>query len=201
MQDAPLTLYGSPVSGHALRVEQLLLLLGLDYRYIEVSLPMRKMPEFLAMNPLGQIPVLVDGDLVLADSNAIMVYLVRRYAPSSQWLPADPVRAAKVQRWFSIAAGELAFGPAAARYACRTGRQDDQQRACAIAVRVLPMMDAHLSTQAFLAGELATLADLACYAYVALAPEGGLPLATYPHLRKWIERLEALPRFKPIPRQ
>jgi glutathione S-transferase len=83
---------------------------------------------FRAMNPLGQIPVLQDGDLTLADSNAILVYLVRRYAPDSAWLPTDPVGSARLQRWFSIAAGELRFGLAAARIIALFNPQADQAR-------------------------------------------------------------------------
>ena len=193
-----ITLYGSPISGHTHRVQLLLLILGIDFRMIEVPLAERKLPEFLAMNPLGQIPVLADGDLVLCDSNAIMTYLVRRYAPDSQWMPVDPVGTARMQRWLSIAAGELAYGIAAAR---RSGNCADGERARVIALRVLPVMEQHLATHAFLAAGHPTLADLACYPYLAVAPEAGLPLAPYPHVRAWIGRLEALPRFKPMPRR
>jgi glutathione S-transferase len=63
--------------------------------------------------------VLVDGDAVLADSNAILVYLAKRYAAGSAWLPEDPLGAARVQRWLSLAAGEIAYGPASARITAR----------------------------------------------------------------------------------
>jgi len=198
MSNSGITLYGSPISGHAHRVEQLLLLLGLDYQYVEAGLAMRQTPEFLAMNPLGQIPVLSDGDLALLDSNAIMVYLVRRYAPDSQWIPSDPVGEAHMQRWLSSAAGEIAYGPASARFARRSNRPEAQARAALIAQRILPVMDQHLATRAFLAAEHPTLADLACYGYIAVAPEGDLSLEPYAQLRAWLTRLEALPRFKPM---
>ena len=76
---------------------------------------MRGSPEFYRLNPLRQIPVLQDGDLTLADSNAILVYLAKRYGAGSGWLPEDPLAAAQVQRWLSIAAGEVRYGPALAR--------------------------------------------------------------------------------------
>ncbi len=87
-----LQLYRNPVSGHCHRVELFLSLLGLPYESIDVDLAnqQHKTPEFLAMNPLGQVPVLREGDLTLADSNAILVYLEARHAPG-QWLPRDPV--------------------------------------------------------------------------------------------------------------
>lgn len=194
-----LTLYGTPTSGHAHRVELLLLLLELPFAYVEAPAPVRRTAEFRKLNPLGQIPVLSDGELVLCDSNAIMVYLVKRYAPHSAWLPNEPLAAAQVQRWLSIAAGELRYGPAAARMALQWGMPEDPVRATEIADRLLRFMDAHLTGRSFLAAEQATLADLACYAYVAHAPEGGISLAPFPQVRAWLARVEALPRFKPMP--
>jgi hypothetical protein len=78
------------------------------YRFEIADATRRKSAEFRALNPLGQIPVLRDADVLLADSNAIMVYLVKRYAPTSDWLPDDPVTAAAVQRWLSIAPARFA---------------------------------------------------------------------------------------------
>lgn len=199
MNTPALTLYGTPTSGHVHRVELLLLMLELPYAYVEAPAPVRRSMEFLKLNPLGQIPVLSDGELVLCDSNAIMVYLVKRYAPHSAWLPEEPVAAAQVQRWLAIAAGELRYGPAAARMALQWGLPEDPVRAAEIADRLLRFMDAHLTGRSFLAAEQATLADLACYAYVAHAPEGGISLAPFPQVRAWLARVEALPRFKDMP--
>lgn len=111
----PLKLYRLALSGHCHRVELLLSMLGLPYETLDVDLLQRenRSAGFLALNPLGQVPVLVDGDLVLSDSNAILVYLAQRYAPGSHWMPQDPVGQAQLQRWFSLAAGML--GPGIAR--------------------------------------------------------------------------------------
>jgi glutathione S-transferase len=213
MIEATLSLYGTPLSGHAHRVEAFLVLLGLPYRYVEAPAAVRQSAEFRRLNSLGQIPVLVDsdgnsegnsdgdGDLVLADSNAILVYLARRYAPDSQWLPTDPVGAARVQRWLSIAAGEVMYGPATCRMAALWGRAPgDPVRGEDIAARLLAFMNDHLDGRAFLAAEHPTLADLALYAYVAHAPEGRISLEPYPAVRAWISRLEAMPRWKTMPR-
>ena len=194
-----ITLYGVHLSGHVHRVEMLLDLLQLPYNFVEAPAEVRSSAEFLKLNPLGQIPVLTDGDLVLCDSNAIMVYLVKRYAPAGSWLPDDAVGAAQVQRWLSIAAGEVKFGPAAARVALQWGRAEDAVQAGRIADRLLGFMDAHLAGRQFLALEHPTLADLACYAYVAHAPEGGISLEPFAQVRAWLARVEALPRFKPMP--
>jgi len=197
---AKLVLHGTALSGHCHRVALLLGMLGLSYESLEAPAERRRSAAFRALNPLGQIPVLEDGDLVLADSNAILVYLAKRYDRSGRWLPEEAVAAARVQRWLSIAAGELRFGPATARVVLQWGMDGDAPRAQAIAAGLLAFMDGHLSGRAFLAAEDATIADLACYSYVAHAPEGAVPLAPYPNVRAWLARVEALPGFAPMPR-
>lgn len=195
-----IVLHGTPLSGHAHRVELFLNLLGLPYRKENASADVRKGEAFLRLNPYGQIPVLEDGDLVLADSNAILVYLAKRYGQGEGWLPEDPAGAAAVQRWLSVAAGEIAFGPALARLRRRFyDASEDVRVQWQVAARVLAFMDAHLAERAFLAAPRATLADIACYAYIARAPEGGVDLAPYPAVRAWLGRVEALPRFIPMP--
>ncbi len=200
MTKPDITLYGTRLSGHCHRVEQLLLSLGLPYRYRDAPAEVRASAEFKKLNDLGQIPVLTDGELVLADSAAIMVYLVKQYAPDSHWLPAAPVAAAEVQRWLSLSAGELRFGPAAARADTLWGDGSRVAAAVKIAERLLGFMDRHLQDREWLVGSSPTLADLACYAYVAHAPEGGVALSPYPAVNAWIARVEALPQFKPMPR-
>lgn len=198
-----ITLHGTKLSGHAHRVELLLRMLGLPYAYRDAPTAARATPVFLALNPLGQIPVLEDGDLVLADSNAILVYLAKRYDAGGCWLPEEPPGAAAVQRWLSIAAGEVWHGPATARALALwdTPPGADPARAKAIAARLLAFMDGHLAApRAFLAAGHPTVADLACYAYVAHAPEGGIALDPYPAVRAWLGRVEALPHFEPMPR-
>jgi glutathione S-transferase len=199
MCEPGIVLYGTELSGHTHRVELLLQMLDLPYRVQGAPAPVRGSPEFQKLNPLRQIPVLQDGDLTLADSNAIPVYLAKRYAPGSQWLPEQPVAAAQVQRWLSIAAGEVMYGPAVARMITQWNFPGELPRAKKIAGVLLRFMNEHLTGRQFLAGEQATIADLACYAYVAHAPEGGIPLHEYESVRSWLRRVEALPKFKPIP--
>jgi len=200
MTTSEIVLHGMGLSGHTHRVALMLNALGLSYRFEDTPGEVRASPAFLALNPLGQIPVLQDGDMVLADSNAILVYLVRRYAPdSAAWLPEEPAAAAAVQRWLSIAAGEVMHGPALARMISLFGVADDPVRAARISERVLTFMDGHLAGRAFLAADHVTLADLACYSYVAHAPDGGVALEPYPAVRAWLARVEAQPWFQPMP--
>ena len=146
-----IVLYGTELSGHAHRVALLLRGLDLPYRFEVADATRRKSTEFRTLNPLGQIPVLRDGDVLLADSNAIMVYLVKRYAPTSDWLPDDPITAAAVQRWLSIAAGEVRYGPAMARGALQWNMPGDLVLAAEIAGRLLGFMEQHLSDPGWLA--------------------------------------------------
>jgi glutathione S-transferase len=192
----PIRLHRHPLSGHAHRVELFLSLLGLPFEKVDVDFATaeHKGPAFLALNPFGQLPVIEDGDLVLADSNAILVYLALKHDADGRWLPHDPVGGSRVQRWLSVAAGPLAYGPAAARVAVLFGRPIDQAPRDA-AARLFALMDAHLATQPFLAAAQPTIADIALYAYTAHAPEGGVSLAGHEHLRAWLARIEALPRF------
>ncbi|WP_198120401.1 glutathione S-transferase family protein [Massilia rhizosphaerae] len=195
-------LHGTRLSGHTHRVQLFLHLLDLPYAFADSPADVRRSAAFRSLNPLGQIPVLQDGDAVLADSNAILVYLAKRNAAGTAWLPEDPVGAARVQRWLSQAAGEIMFGPAAARVSARfydTGVPPALSQA--LAARVLGLMDGELAARDWLAADHPTIADVACYSYVAHAPEGGIALDPYPHVRAWIARVQALPGFVAMPRE
>lgn len=195
-------LYGHPLSGHAHRVQLLLSILGLKHEAVTVDLAAgaHKSPEFLQKNLFGQIPAIEDGDVTLADSNAILVYLASRYDTSGRWYPRDPVAAASVQRWLSIAAGELAFGPATARAIKLFGFKLDYERASQISTQLFGTLEKHLARTTFLTGDDATIADLALYSYTAHAPEGGISLEPYPNIRAWLARVEKLDGFVPMPR-
>jgi glutathione S-transferase len=198
----PIRLYRYPLSGHAHRVELFLSLLGLNFVNCEIDLAKgeHKTPEFLRKNPFGQVPVIEDGELTLADSNAILVYLAMRYDPTERWLPRAAPRAAQVQRWLSVAAGELLFGPASARMIKVFGTKLDLERARAFAAQLLSVLEAQLAERAFLVGAEPTIADVALFTYTAHAPEGGISLAPYPALQAWLGRIEALPGFVPMRR-
>lgn len=196
----PIRLYGFRLSGHTHRVELFLSLLDLPFEYVPVDLAAgeQKTPAFLAMNTFGQVPVIDDDGIILADSNAILVYLASKYG-NDPWLPGDPLGAATVQRWLSVAAGPLAAGPAAARRSLLFARQPDPDGVTR-GHALLKVVDAELARREFLAGDRPTIADIANYSYVAHAPEGGVMLDDYPHIRAWLVRIEALPGFVGMPR-
>lgn len=184
------------LSGHSHRVELFLSLLNCPVEIIDVPSGQQKSLAFLAMNPFGQVPVIEDGGTVVADSNAILVYLALKYDPARQWYPADAKGAAEVQRWLSVAAGPLFNGPAVARLVGLFDAKHDLARAQAVAAGVLGVMERHLAVSApYFAGQTPTIADIALYSYTAHAPEGHIPLDPYPQIRDWISRIEAQPGF------
>ena len=197
-----LKFYRHPISGHCHRVELLLSMLGLSFERVEVDLLKgeQKQPAFRDKNTLAQVPVLEDGDVTIADSNAILVYLALRYDAAGRWLPREPVAAARVQRWLSVAAGELVSGPGRLRLNALLQAPVDRPLAERAAQSVFALLESTLAGSRFLAGETPTIADLAMYAYTERAPEGGLSLEPYPTVRAWHARVEALPAFVPMQR-
>ncbi|WP_262136890.1 glutathione S-transferase family protein [Pseudomonas sp. Marseille-Q5117] len=196
MSQSAVKLYRHPLSGHSHRVELMLSLLDVPTELVFVDLMKgaHKTPEFLALNRFGQVPVIDDNGTVLADSNGILVYLASKYG-NGQWLPNDPVEQAKVQRWLSVAAGQISSGPATARLITVFGAGYDAADAIKRSHALLQVMEDELANSAFLAGDKATVADVAAYTYVAHAPEGNVSLEEYPNVRAWLARVEALPKF------
>ncbi|WDY59182.1 glutathione S-transferase family protein [Pseudomonas sp. PSKL.D1] len=194
-------LYHFPKSGHAHRIQLMLSLLDIptELVFVDLAKGAHKKPEFLAINPVGQVPVIDDNGTVIADSNAILVYLALKH-DGERWLPTDPTGAARVQRWLSVAAGPLAFGPAAARLVTVFGASFNSDEVIARAHTLLKVIEDELAKSPFLVGDHATIADVANYSYIAHAPEGNVSLEPYPNVRAWLARIEALPGFVPMPR-
>lgn len=192
-------LYYSPRSGHSHRVRLFLSLLGAAFDLVEVDLAARqhKSADFLRMNAFGQVPVLEDDGVAIADSNAILVYLARKF-DRKDWYPDDALGAARMQRWLSVAAGQLAQGPASARLVTLFGAKIDADAAIGRAHALLALVDAELARSGWLAADRPTIADIALYSYIARAPEGNVALDDYLHVRAWLSRIEALPGFVPF---
>ncbi|MDX2232063.1 MAG: glutathione S-transferase [Leptolyngbyaceae cyanobacterium bins.349] len=193
-------LYGYELSGNSYKARLFLELLNLDYEWIKVDLMKgeHKAPEYLALNPFGQVPLLVDGDTKLADAQAILVYLARQYG-GEQWLPLEPLPLAQVIRWLSTAAGEVRQGPENARLYHLFGATNiNIERAHQKAEHILTQLDKHLSTHTWLEFERPTIADVAVFPYVALASDGKIDLTPYPHVLAWIDRVKQLPGYLPM---
>ncbi|MFK3971702.1 glutathione S-transferase family protein [Pseudomonas sp. NPDC087358] len=197
-----LKLYHVPLSGHSHRAQLMLSLLGLEpeIHLIDLANGGQKSAEFLALNAFGQVPVLDDNGTIIADSTAILVYLAKTYDASGKWLPTDALTAAQVQRWLSVASGQINNGPARARLITVFGAAFDPADTIDRAHAVLQVIESHLQGREFLAADHATIADVSAYSYIAHAPEGNVSLEHYPNVRAWLARIESLKGFVPMPR-
>ncbi|WP_317055368.1 glutathione S-transferase family protein [Roseovarius rhodophyticola] len=177
----PIKLYRNPKSGHCHRVELMLALLGLAYETIDLDMAngAHKAPDYLRISPFGLVPAIDDNGYTLADSNAILIYLVQTYAKDTHWLPTDPKNAAEVQRWLTIAADNIYSGPCAARLVKLFGVPLDHTASVQKAHELFKIMNAHLEGRTWLATDQITIADVAGYSYIAHAPEG---VWTLPHM-------------------
>lgn len=193
-------LYDLNLSGHCHKVRLMLSMLNIPHEIVPVDFMggEHKSAAFLKLNPFGQIPVLVDGDLILRDSHAILYYLTAKYDSANRFLPRDPADAARVMQWIPTAANEIYHGPNMARLGVLFKLPVDVPQAQERSRTILKLMDEHLATQPWLELGRPTLADLSCYPYVALAPVGDIPLEPYRNVQAWIKRFEALPGYVPL---
>ncbi len=200
-------LYDYVLSGNCYKVRLLLSFLKLDHEKRPVDFfPGRehKSEAFLKINPLGQLPVLEDGDLRLRDAQAILIYLASRYDQTGRWWPKDdPRMLAEVAQWLAFADGITATA-SAARLHDVLGYELEIEAARAGAHRLFRVLEDHLAQQEFcgrdwLAGANTTVADIACFPYVALAGDGGIDLFYYPAIQRWIRRFIGIPGFHLMP--
>lgn len=189
-------LYFHPISGHAHRAQLFLSLINAQFELIVVDLAKgeHRSAEYLAMNRFGQIPLLEDDGSFISDSNAILVYAAKKFG-KTEWLPEDPVGAARVQRWLSVAAGQIAYGPCAARLVNIVSADYRPEEVIARAHAILTLIEAELDGREWIAADRATVADVALYSYIARAPEGNVDLSAYGNVQSWLARIEALPGF------
>ena len=194
-------LYDTPLSGNAHKCRLLLNMLDIAYEIVPVDMAKggHKAPEYLKVNPFGQVPALTDGNVTLRDSGAILVYLAGKYG-GGDWLPADPGELAEIVSWLSFSANEINNGMTVARFAVRfSGGSIDPEIPQKRGGYALKLLDAHLEGREWLALGRPSLADIGCYPYVAMAPEGGVSLDKRANVRAWIARFEALPGYVPMP--
>ncbi len=193
-------LYDLELSGNSYRIRLLLALLGLKAELQTVNLihGENRKEWFLSLNPRGQVPVLDDHGVVIWDSPAIMVYLARKYG-GEQWLPTDARGMAEVMQWLAVMENETLFGLARARVICKFKRPGNLEEAQALGNKGLGVLEQRLAQHDWLALDRLTIADVGCFPYVALAPEGEVSLDPYPGVQKWIQRIKELPGFVAMP--
>ena len=195
-----LKLYDVALSGNCHKVRLMLSLLAKEFELIPVDLfsGEGQTPEFLKLNPLGEVPVLVDGDIILRDSQAILVYLAKRYG-NETWLPTEAEALAHVMEWLFFAANYIRQGTEFARRYYKFNLKLDVELATERAYAVLKILDDRLSEKPWLAGDDLTIADIACFPYIGLAPEGKINLDSYPNVITWLERIKQLPGYLSMP--
>lgn len=189
-----LKVYGDAISGNCLKVKWTADYLGLSYDWIETSViaAETRTPEFLAMNPAGQVPavVLPDGR-ILAQSNAIILYLNR--AHKGGLLPKGEYARAKVFEWLFWEQYSHETAIAVRRFQKHYLKKTDAEidpKLMEKGVAALTILENALKGAGYLVGDKLTLADIALIAYTRVAPEGGFDLEPYPAVRKWIARVE-----------
>jgi glutathione S-transferase len=197
---AELKLHDLALSGNCYKVRLFCALLGLKPASVPVDFlaGAHKRSPLIDRNPFGEIPILEDGDVTLRDSQAILVYLARKYG-GEPWLPTEPAAMAETVSWLMVAENEIARGPNDARLHDKFGYDLDVHLARRKAERILSLMEAHLKSRQWLVLDRPTIADIACMPYLALGHEGGVSLEPYPAIRAWIGRIKQLPGFISMP--
>ncbi len=193
-------LYNRDQSGNCHKVRLLLSILGLEYEKVPVDFGSgeNRTPAFLRLNPRGQVPIFTDGDVTVWDSQAILVYLARRYG-GEEWLPTEPVAMSEVMQWLAVSENEFLFGLARARQTKKMNGPWPWDLVSNLGRSGLAVANGHLAGHDWLALDRPTIADLACYPYVALAHEGEISLDDYPAVRAWMTRIQALPGYVGMP--
>ena len=198
------TVYGYSPSGNCHKVRLLLEQLDRPYTGIETdsSRGETRTLAYLAKNPNGQVPMLeLDDGRVLVESNAILCFL----AAGTQLLPNDPWQHAQALRWMFFEQYGHEPAIAVARFIRGWTEADSPRRAGlptlqARGHRALAVMDGHLSGgAAWFSGRAYGVADIALFAYTAVAPDGGFDLAPYPALQDWLTRVRCTPGFIDMP--
>ncbi len=195
-----LKLYEFALSGNCHKVRLLLSMLGLPYssHLVNGSQAEHKSAAFLRLNPLGQVPLLLDGAWALRDSQAILLYLAAQH-PAAGFYPADLQAQALVQSWLATAANEINRGPALLRMHYKFGRAIDLVAAEHTTAQLLEVLNDALTAAPWLVGTQVTIADLAIYPYLALAHEGRVDLQPFLAIKRWLGAVEALPGYLPMP--
>ncbi len=197
-------LYDYELSGNCYKIRLFLHILGVEHEIRSVDFhpgKEHKSPEFLRLNPLGQLPVIEDGGKVLRDAQAILTYLAVKYDRSGRWYPVSaPERLGEVAQWLAFADG-LTATVSAARLHDTYFYDLDINAARAGAHRLFRILDEHFwfAEQAgcdwIVAGDHPTIADIACFPYVALSEDGGISRQDYPAIRRWCDRVKRIEGF------
>jgi glutathione S-transferase len=194
--------YGFPASPNTWKVRSLAshLKVPLEFEFVDLTKGAQQTPAYLALNPTGRTPTLVDGDFTLSESNAIMQYIASKTAtplwPNDARTRADITRwqCWELAHWGAQACGPLTFENLVKKFV-NLGAPDATAVAKATESfnKEAKVLDTHLAKQKYLVGGTLTLADFTVAAPLFHAQGAGMPVAPYSHVRGWFERISALP--------
>ncbi|MER3445945.1 MAG: glutathione S-transferase [Candidatus Dadabacteria bacterium] len=196
-------LYDHPISGNCYKVRLALSQIGIRYEKVNVDIfkGEQSRPEFVMLNPNKKIPVLVDGDFILWESNAILLYIGRKFAPNPLY-SEEPRVFGLISQWLFFGKTTIDPSLARARFITRFIPKESQNEKELIGLReagraALQILDDHLKKNDFLAGSY-SIADIGCYAYVHIAEEGEVSLAPFSAVREWCNRIRSQSGYVPI---
>jgi glutathione S-transferase len=195
-------LYDSRLSGNGWKVRILLNQLGLPYKRHVLNLAegAARTPEFLKLNPLARVPVLVtDQGTAIVESNLILMHLAR----GSRFLPDDGERHLRVLQWLFFEQFDHLRFMARPRFLVSIAKVADQHREeldylRGFGTKALDAMEARLARSPYIAGDSYTIADIALFPYTSMAQMGGYDLQPYGAIRAWLHRVEQQPGFIPL---
>lgn len=195
-----ITLYDFELSGSCYKIRLLMNILDVPYKAVTVDFVNKehKTDKYLKLNPFGSIPIFEDGELRLRDSAGMLVYLAKKYDKKNYWYPDDAAAMGLIQQWMATGGNEI-MNSAAARLVKLLNYPLDLEKLQTNAKATFKIMDEHLANRDYLALDHPTIADIACFPYTAMAGEGGIDLAAYPAIKRWVERIKRVPGFIPMP--
>ena len=194
------TLYDFELSGSCYKIRLLMNILNVQYKKVNVDFVNKehRTEKYLKLNPFGSIPIFEDDGVLLRDSAAMLVYLAKKYDKQNYWYPDDPATMGHIQEWLATGGSDI-MNSAAARLVKILNYPLDLESLQTKAKATFKIMDAHLANREFLALDHPSIADIACFPYTAMAGEGGIDLAPYPNILRWIDRMKRVPGFIPMP--
>ena len=212
MTSMEFTVYDYALSGNCYKIRLFANILGVKYKKISVEFhpaAEHKSELMLQISPAGTLPILKAGEMILSETQAMLFWMARTFDLSGTWWPSDvdPIAQATVLQWLGFSADLTAtIGQARLNSLFRT--PIDKAKVLDSSVNALRLLEAHLTEQSFLqekfiAGKYPTIADLACFPYVALSGDVGANLGlehdSFPEIRNWIHEIKSLPGFIPMP--
>jgi glutathione S-transferase len=201
LDNAAMTVYGDSISGNCLKVKFVADHLGLPYDWVEISVMNKetRTPEFLAMNPAGQVPVVrFAGSGVLAQSNAIILHL----AQNTDLIPKDAFERAKMFQWLFWEQYSHETALAVLRFQKFYLKKPDSEIDPNLrprCLRVLSLMDEHLENRDYFVGKRLSLADIALVAYTRFSHQADIDLKDYSNVAAWVRRVETDLRIEHLP--